>query len=113
MRVNPSIRETRTDAELWEADATAYLTTVAQQLRPALETELVVAMASPADTIQVEARLLGADLIVMAAHGGHGFKSYALGDVTERLLTGPTPVLIVRLGQLERLERWLGHGTAA
>ena len=45
------------------------------------------------------------DLVVMTSHGRTGFVRWALGSVTDRLLTGPTPVLIVRPGQHKRITR--------
>jgi nucleotide-binding universal stress UspA family protein len=39
-----------------------------------------------------------ADLVVMTSHGRSGVQRVALGSVTDRLLHGPAPVLVVRPG---------------
>jgi nucleotide-binding universal stress UspA family protein len=36
------------------------------------------------------------DLVIMTSHGRSGFARTALGSVTDRLLGGPAPVLVVR-----------------
>lgn len=40
-----------------------------------------------------------ADLIVMTSHGRHGVSRWALGSVTDELLRGPAPVLVLRPGE--------------
>ena len=39
-----------------------------------------------------------ADLVVMTSHGRSGVRRAALGSVTDRLLHGPAPVLVIRAG---------------
>ena len=42
--------------------------------------------------------LYPADLVIMTSHGRSGVRRVALGSVTDRLLHGPAPVLVVRHG---------------
>lgn len=98
--------ETIVDTSAGEARAKNYLEEAARKLPAGVTTETLVCVGTPPDTLQAEAAHRGADLIVMSSHGSHGFMSYAPGSVTERLLAGPIPILIVRPGQLARLAHW-------
>jgi len=61
---------------------------------------------SSATTILDQVADSGADLVVMASHGRHGFARAALGSVTDKVLRGShTPVLIVHPSDLGRPER--------
>jgi nucleotide-binding universal stress UspA family protein len=42
-----------------------------------------------------------ADLVVMTSHGRSGVRRAALGSVTDRLLHGPAPVLVIRAGETD------------
>jgi nucleotide-binding universal stress UspA family protein len=42
-----------------------------------------------------------AELIVLTSHGRHGVSRWALGSVTDELLRGPAPVLVLRPGERE------------
>jgi nucleotide-binding universal stress UspA family protein len=74
------------------------LETIAQPLRAqGYRVTTEVRAGRPADEIGHAAVEQGAQLIVMATHGGHGVHPVLLGSVAERLLqTAPVPLLLVR-----------------
>ena len=86
-----------------EARAEAYLEGVAQKLPPGVAVERTILHGPPAETLLDHVQEPTPDLLVMSSHGGHGYLSYALGNVTDRMLAGPVPVLIVRPGHLSRI----------
>jgi nucleotide-binding universal stress UspA family protein len=56
---------------------------------------------SPGEMLYQHLEERPADLIVMTSHGRSGVKRAALGSVTDRLLHGPTPVLVIRAGETD------------
>jgi nucleotide-binding universal stress UspA family protein len=75
--------------------AQAYLRNTATQLaRPDVKTDVLVGTAAWRLEEYVAAK--GIDLVVMTSHGRGGFVRTALGSVTDRLLGGAAPVLVVR-----------------
>jgi nucleotide-binding universal stress UspA family protein len=75
--------------------AQAYLRNTAAQLaRPDVKTDVLVGAAAWRLEEYVAAK--GIDLVVMTSHGRGGFVRTALGSVTDRLLGGAAPVLVVR-----------------
>ncbi len=84
----------------WDAvkgAAGAYLETAAQQVDGA---EVVTAMetGSPAVQLLEYAQKHHIDLIAMTSHGRGGFLRSALGSVTNALIGGRTPVLVIKAG---------------
>jgi nucleotide-binding universal stress UspA family protein len=65
---------------------------VCKQERPVVD----VVHGASADALQFYAGQEAIDLIVMTSHGRGGFMRAALGSVTDRMLGGVAPVLIVR-----------------
>ncbi len=54
---------------------------------------------SPGEVLYQHLEERPADLVVMTSHGRSGVRRAALGSVTDRLLHGPTPVLVIRAGE--------------
>jgi nucleotide-binding universal stress UspA family protein len=75
--------------------AKSYMKRTAEELqRPDLKTEVIVGSAAIQLEDYVAAKNI--DLVVMTSHGRRGFARTALGSVTDRLLGGMAPVLVVR-----------------
>jgi nucleotide-binding universal stress UspA family protein len=96
--------------ELGTADALAYLTQVADELRAdGTAVQVQVEHGDTATQIERVAQAQHADVIVMATHGRSGVGRTVLGSVAERLVTrGSLPVVLVRpgahpLGRLQTL----------
>lgn len=79
-------------------EAVCYLEVVARPLREAgFDVTTDVHFGSPATCIVETARHRGATLIAMATHGYGGWRRWAVGSVTDRVIrTTTTPVLVVR-----------------
>jgi nucleotide-binding universal stress UspA family protein len=72
---------------------------VRESERVVTEVRVVETQAPVAEAICQEAKVLGADIIVMASHGHSGVARLFLGSVAERVLRlGDRPVLVVRNG---------------
>ncbi|HTM20395.1 MAG TPA: universal stress protein [Kofleriaceae bacterium] len=72
-------------------------------LPPGRELEVVVDVGSPAARILAQAERMGADLIVVGAHGRSGMLENVVGTVADRVLRhAHGPVLLVPEGALER-----------
>jgi nucleotide-binding universal stress UspA family protein len=54
---------------------------------------------SPGEMLYEHLEERPADLVVMTSHGRSGVRRAALGSVTDRLLHGPSPVLVIRAGE--------------
>lgn len=66
-------------------------------LDPGLDIEYRVADGDPAEEVVSEARVLGADLIVMGTHGRTGLSRLLMGSVAEAVLRrAPCPVLTLK-----------------
>jgi nucleotide-binding universal stress UspA family protein len=84
------------------------------QAKRAFEERLVstsVVLGFPTNVLLGELTSQPVDLVVMTSHGRHGFVRWALGSVTDRLIRGPTPVLVLHPGQGARLQSLLGNNT--
>jgi nucleotide-binding universal stress UspA family protein len=55
-------------------------------------------MGGPGEMLQQRLEEHPSDLVIMTSHGRSGVKRAALGSVTDRLLHGPAPVLVIRAG---------------
>jgi len=87
-----------------EAIANSYLREAASKLLTT-QADCVVRRGLPSDALLEEFRQHPTGIVVMSSHGGHGFLTYALGSVTDRVVPGPLPVLVIRPGGYKRLER--------
>jgi nucleotide-binding universal stress UspA family protein len=76
--------------------AAEYLQGAAQSLSHPAEVKTEVRLGWPPDEIAGYAANNGIDLIVLTTHGRGGFARLAIGSVTDRLLGGPVPLLVVR-----------------
>jgi nucleotide-binding universal stress UspA family protein len=75
--------------------ARVYMKGAAERLNwPKVETDVIVGPA--VSQLEDYATQKAIDLVIMTSHGRSGFVRTALGSVTDRLLGGPAPVLIVR-----------------
>jgi nucleotide-binding universal stress UspA family protein len=99
------------DASLYEetvaqldADATAWLTQTAEQLRQeGVATTWSILHGSP--FLAIADAVKPGDVIVMTSHGRSGAKRWLLGSVAEKLIReGPAPVLLVPTGELRHVE---------
>jgi nucleotide-binding universal stress UspA family protein len=91
--------------------AERYLASVKAAFDDALVSTSVI-LGFPANVLLDELASEPVDLVVMTSHGRHGFVRWALGSVTDRLIRGPTPVLVLHPGQSARLQSLLGSDTA-
>jgi nucleotide-binding universal stress UspA family protein len=82
--------------EMMEREATSYLAETARNLDVPSGVRTEVALGPAAAKLIDYADAHGVDLVVVTSHGRGGFSRTALGSVTDRLLGGPCPVLIVR-----------------
>lgn len=58
-------------------------------------------LGSPSEMLYQHLEERPAGLIVMTSHGRSGVERAALGSVTDRLLHGPAPVLVIRAGETD------------
>ena len=91
----PETHIVQIDEELTKA-AQAYLDKVREGMKTSRKVEAKVLHGFAADALMDLERDEGIDLVVMASHGRGGIVRAALGSVTDRMLQGPAPVLIVR-----------------
>jgi nucleotide-binding universal stress UspA family protein len=79
-------------------EAQAYLSAAAARLSaPGRCVEVAAPYGDAAESILMEVRLRGADLVVMCTHGRSGLGRWIFGSVAEKVLAGSiAPVLLVR-----------------
>jgi nucleotide-binding universal stress UspA family protein len=93
-----------------EEAAKTYLQRMADSV-PGVETRTSLLLGSAGDQLLEYLKENPASLVVMASHGKGGFVRAALGSVTDRLLHGPSPVLVLR--PEEQLKSRLAEAAAA
>jgi nucleotide-binding universal stress UspA family protein len=76
--------------------AREYLQGVTHRLTRPGDARIEVLLGRPEDQISEYAATNSIDLIVLTTHGRSGFARVAFGSVTERLLGGPMPLLVVK-----------------
>jgi nucleotide-binding universal stress UspA family protein len=76
--------------------AREYLARVAPRLSAPGGLQSEVLIGTPAGALEEYIHEKGIDLVVMTSHGRGGIVRAALGSVTDRLLGGPAPVLVIR-----------------
>jgi nucleotide-binding universal stress UspA family protein len=79
-----------------QAAAEEYVQTISGRLSAPGGVQGHVLIGSPAVELEDYAAKAGIDLVVMTTHGRGGFARAALGSVTDRMLGGSAPVLVVR-----------------
>lgn len=77
-------------------EATEYLKDLASRLPASINTSIEVQIGSASDQLTEYITKNSIDLVVMTTHGRSGLTRTALGSVTDRLLGGDAPVLVVR-----------------
>ena len=83
-----------------EDSVRAYLEQINQRLSD-LNATTTMRVGSPGEALYQHLEERPADLVVMSSHGRSGVKRAALGSVTDRMLHGPAPVLVMRSGETE------------
>jgi nucleotide-binding universal stress UspA family protein len=78
----------------------AYLEEIGKRLEGKNATT-TMRVGAPGETLYEHLSERPADLVVMTSHGRSGVRRAALGSVTDRLLHGPSPVLVIRAGDSE------------
>jgi len=76
--------------------AQEYLDKLAPGIKAPAGVRANVVLGSAANALEEYVEKNGIDLVVMCTHGRGGIARAALGSVTDRLLGGPAPVLVVR-----------------
>jgi nucleotide-binding universal stress UspA family protein len=79
-----------------ELTARLYLDEAKLELETARPVETEVLTGSPAAALLFDLKQNRPDLVIMTSHGRHGFIRWALGSVTDRLIRGNVPVLVLR-----------------
>lgn len=88
MSVGPDLFDAMRDA------AQAYITRINDQLGGTAVTDVPIGLVADQLTEYVATKAI--DLVVMTSHGRGGLLRSVLGSVTDRMLHGPAPVLVVR-----------------
>jgi nucleotide-binding universal stress UspA family protein len=78
----------------------AYLEEIGRRLEGKNATT-TMRVGAPGETLYDHLAERPADLVVMTSHGRSGVRRAALGSVTDRMLHGPAPVLVIRAGDTE------------
>jgi nucleotide-binding universal stress UspA family protein len=83
--------------------AQSYLDSLMERLGTPAGWQSAAVHGHPADALLREIQDHDIDLVVMTSHGRSGLVRWALGSVTDRMIRGPVPVLVIQPGQGERL----------
>jgi len=96
--VTPTSFATEKDVEAEKAQATEYLTALAQSDKlEGIGTKIEVESAAIAPTLLSYAQPSTADLLVMCSHGYTGFKRWTLGSIADKVIRhAAVPVLLLR-----------------
>jgi nucleotide-binding universal stress UspA family protein len=99
-----------------EDSARIYLTDRARDLAGKVEARTAVLIGSAPEQLLQYASQNAIDLVIVASHGRAGVARAVLGSVTDRLLHGPSPVLVLRpeevrsgLVEVARAHFWRSH----
>ena len=76
--------------------ATEYVAGIQQRIQAPGGVHTQVLVGSPTTTLEQYAEVASIDLVIMTTHGRGGIVRAALGSVTDRMLGGAAPVLVVR-----------------
>lgn len=79
-----------------ERVAELYLSEAKLELETDRPVETAVLSGPPVEALMSDVREHPPELVVMTSHGHTGFIRWALGSVTDRLIRGPVPVLVLR-----------------
>jgi hypothetical protein len=99
-----------------EDTARIYLAGRAEGVKGKAEARTALVIGSAPEMLATYAREKEVDLVIMASHGRAGIARAVLGSVTDRLLHGPAPVLVLRpeevrsgLVEVARGHFWRSH----
>jgi nucleotide-binding universal stress UspA family protein len=92
--------------ESMELTASLYLSEAKLELETTQPVETEVVSGPPTQALLMDLKENRPDLVIMTSHGHTGFIRWALGSVTDRLIRGPVPVLVLR--PLEQVGERLG-----
>ena len=76
--------------------ASLYLSEAKLELETSAPVETAVLYGLPTEALLTDVTEHRPDLLVMTSHGHTGFIRWALGSVTDRMIRGPVPVLVLR-----------------
>jgi nucleotide-binding universal stress UspA family protein len=79
-----------------EQAASLYLSEAKLRLETQQPVEIAVLSGQPSQALLTDLKEHRPDLVIMTSHGHTGFVRWALGSVTDRLIRGPVPVLVLR-----------------
>ena len=79
-----------------ELTASMYLSEATLELETSQPVETAVLSGPPSQALLTDLKENRSDLVIMTSHGHTGFIKWALGSVTDRLIRGPVPVLVLR-----------------
>lgn len=79
-----------------ELTASLYLSEAKLELETSQPVETAVLSGEPAQALLLDLKENRPDLVIMTSHGRTGFIRWALGSVTDRIIRGPVPVLVLR-----------------
>ena len=82
--------------ESLERTAALYLSEAKLELETSLPVDTAVLTGRPAEALLADVKEHPPSLLVMTSHGHTGFIKWALGSVTDRMIRGPVPVLMLR-----------------
>jgi len=92
-----SIGSLATDVvESMELTASLYLAEAKLELETSQQVETAVLSGAPAEALLTDIKENPPGLVIMTSHGRTGFIKWALGSVTDRIIRGPEPVLVLR-----------------
>ncbi len=73
-----------------------YLNEAKQAIEASVPVETAVLTGPTTEALMTDLHEHRPDLLVMSSHGRTGFIRWALGSVTDRMLRGPVPILVLR-----------------
>jgi nucleotide-binding universal stress UspA family protein len=82
--------------ESTELTASLYLSEARLELETSVAVETALLSGPPAEALLTDVKENRPDLLIMTTHGHTGFIRWALGSVTDRMVRGPVPVLVLR-----------------
>lgn len=89
--------------ESMQKAAEIYLERMAEELKPDISVTTTAMMGNVSEDLLAYLEQNPADLVVMSSHGRGGVTRWLLGSITDRMLHGPAPVLVLRPEQESRL----------
>ena len=99
--------------DMLEDAARSYMTRVQSELKTGQPVEATVVIGASAEEVLRYLREHPCDLVIMTSRGRGGLARAALGSVTDRVLHGPAPVLVLRPEMEGRASRLIEAARAA